>query len=46
MIKKNKFSGLSTKKDSIEDLVDTFAFEEWPFKLLIPAYDGGIFSSM
>jgi len=33
-------------KKEIEDLVDTFAFEEWPFKLLIPAYDGGNYEAL
>ena len=33
-------------KKEIEDLVDTFAFEEWPYKLLIPAYDGGNYEAL
>ena len=33
-------------KKEIEDLVDTFAFEEWPHKLLIPAYDGGNYETL
>ena len=33
-------------KKEIEDLVDTFAFDEWPHKLLIPAYDGGNYEAL
>ena len=33
-------------KKEIEDLVDTFAFEKWPHKLLVPAYDGGNFEEL
>jgi hypothetical protein len=28
-------------KKEIEEFVDRFAFEKWPHKLLVPAYDGG-----
>jgi hypothetical protein len=33
-------------KKEIEDFVDTFAFDEWPHKLLIPAYDGGNYEAL
>ena len=33
-------------KKEIEDLVDTFAFEKWPHKLLVPAYDGGNYETL
>jgi len=33
-------------KKEIEDLVDTFAFEKWPHKLLVPAYDGGNYDEL
>ena len=33
-------------KKEIEDFVDTFAFEKWPHKLLIPAYDGGNYEAL
>jgi hypothetical protein len=33
-------------KKEIEDFVDAFAFEKWPHKLLIPAYDGGNFEEL
>jgi len=45
-VEKRYWNEAQDYKKEIEDLIDTFAFKEWPHDLLIPAYDGGNYETL
>jgi len=45
-VEKRYWNEAQDYKKEIEDLVDHFAFKEWPHDLLVPAYDGGRYEAL